>query len=146
MDYPCIYWRNICFPLPQEGTKKAPHNRELFAEPFCKVTIPGTGGAVTIRRRLPCALTAAARRSSLREGAMGWGLSTLACALGKCLPQSQQRFCPQCPFRGIGGVFYLVFLVFSAAAKRACRSLGSCSCWTCSNRAFRVFPSWGPGV
>ena len=33
------------------------------------VTIPGTGGAVAICRRLPCALSAATRRSSLREGA-----------------------------------------------------------------------------
>lgn len=37
---------------------------------FYLVTIPGMGGAVTSSRKLPCALSAAARRGSLREGAV----------------------------------------------------------------------------
>ena len=29
MDYPCIYWGNICFPLSLRRYKKAPSGREL---------------------------------------------------------------------------------------------------------------------
>ena len=49
--------------------KPPPSGREVFTEAFCKVTLPGAGGAVTIRRRLSCALSAATRRGSLRLGA-----------------------------------------------------------------------------
>ncbi len=34
--------------------KPPPSRREVFTEPFYKVTIPGTGGAVTNRRKLSC--------------------------------------------------------------------------------------------
>ena len=40
-----------------------------FRSPFCSVTLPGTGGAVTIRRRFPCALSAGTARGSRPVGA-----------------------------------------------------------------------------
>ena len=83
---------------------------------FHPVTLPGTGGAVTIRRRLPCALSAETRRRyRAGQGSNDYRPAWCEIVCGHCLPGG---------FPAVWSRFhFLTLLLYTILSKKASRKI-----------------------